>query len=616
MARRLDPAKSDAIIEFLELLMERYKDSGPNAGAAAFFLPGSGGYAFDSNFVVYRTSSCPLVSSARSFISPRSHVQPWYGDIGGPDGVARALESSIGAIEFPLELVPRGLEELTFEIERRLSLPWAQEEPIQPKRVCVVMEQGCARDMKGWWETAASLGIKLVILSTGSWWADGCGVLEDMRESFISSDMKAYDPGFWEKIVEIVKSYPHPIDGIFAPTDPYLVSVAQAAEALNLWTPGPLPFSRSTDKHATRKLLDPEGDHHFAIKSLPELDKRLASKNLIPFPVICKPAKSASSEGVYKVNNEPELRDVVARVLTLKQSVHGILVEPYVDGPEVDVNLVLLDGRLLYAEVVDEFPTMGDLVEDSSKVRFQETQALVPSHLPVGEQSAMIDDMVKVVKLQGFDTGVYHCEARVCNSSMSYTQEPGDPFPKLEPKADAPEDGKRKTYAYIHEVNARGPAQLSSASSLACRGIDLWQLQILIAVGDKLRFEALSTPFLHDEKCSTVIMTGLTRIVSQELLSSMYPGQPKYEYDNRTVDGEYDPMPHLYRKHAVTKHIVRHRSKAMHSKGLEGTGGHWIWVNEVVVCSSQDRKHTLEIVQDFTGIYQDYVKEMDRIAQE
>ena len=617
ITRKLDAAKATAAGSFLESLVAKNKEPDSERTAAVFLVSNKGGYVRDSNFMVYRTVSCPLISSASSFLAPLSKVLPWSGKLEDSNDVASALEASIGAIEFPLALISQGLEQLTFEIERRLALPWLQAEPIQPKRVLAVLQQSGAVDLKSEWETARSLGVKLVILSQGSWWADGCGVLEELRESFISIEMRAHDPELWKDIVDVIKSYPHPIDGIFAPTDPYLVSVAQAAEALGLWTPGPLPFSRSTNKHATRELLDPEGKTFFAITSLQDLDQRIASGSLIPFPVICKPAKSASSEGVYKVQNESELRDAVARVLKLDQSKHGILIEPYVDGPEVDVNLVLLDGRILYSEVVDEFPTPGDLAgdEDASTVRFQETQSLVPSHLPKAEQEAVTADMLGIVQLQGFRTGVYHCEARVCNSTMNYVLEPGATFPTLQSRKDLQSSGSLKPYAFLHEVNARGPAQLSSATTKASRGIDFWQLQMLAAIGDEARYAALATPFLHDEKCNNVILSATTSIVSQKLLTDMYPGQQISQYDNKTLAGPYDPMPELYRRHSITKYIVRHRSKAMHSKGLDGKAAEWIWVNGIVVCSPKDRKHALGIVEDFTKIYHDYVREMDEKAQ-
>lgn len=36
------------------------------------------------------------------------------------------------------------------------------------------------------------------------------------------------------------------------------------------------------------------------------------------------------------------------------------MIEPYIDGPEVDANLVLLDGEVIFFEVTDDFPKPGD----------------------------------------------------------------------------------------------------------------------------------------------------------------------------------------------------------------------------------------------------------------
>lgn len=93
-----------------------------------------------------------------------------------------------------------------------------------------------------------------MVVSSGSWWTDGCQPYEDLREAFISIDLTP-DEGLWQRIADVIESYPHHIDSVFTIDDRYLTSVAKAAEKLGLFTPGPEPFSISTDKYPTHQLI-------------------------------------------------------------------------------------------------------------------------------------------------------------------------------------------------------------------------------------------------------------------------------------------------------------------------------------------------------------------------
>jgi len=38
----------------------------------------------------------------------------------------------------------------------------------------------------------------------------------------------------------------------------------------------------------------------------------------------------------------------------------AVVVEPYVDGPEMDANIILMNGEVLFFDVSDDFPSKGD----------------------------------------------------------------------------------------------------------------------------------------------------------------------------------------------------------------------------------------------------------------
>ncbi|PNH47529.1 hypothetical protein VD0004_g735 [Verticillium dahliae] len=288
------------------------------------------------------------------------------------------------------------------------------------------------------------------------------------------------------RIAQAVRSYPEPIDGIFTSSDDYLVSVAQAAEALGLYTPGVKAFTVSTDKFYTRMFSGQDIGSTFAVKSVSELESQIGTAGdmdgKLQYPVVCKPSIGRGSEGVFRADNPDELRDAVTRILAIRDCPNGVVVEDYVEGPEVDANLVLRDGRLLFAEVVDDFPCSADTSSSSQGGTFNETQTHTPSGLPKNEQALVIEAMKQAVLLQGFRSGVFHCEARVRNSSMDYVVDPKVPFPVLQMLKTSTKANKDEPSIFLHEINARAPGMGSSTASLFSSGVDYWALQVLCAL--------------------------------------------------------------------------------------------------------------------------------------
>jgi hypothetical protein len=379
--------KASALGSFLDGLF-----SEPRFGAA-FLLPSQEGYAGHSGFVVDRLVGSVLALSPRSFLTPGVKVTPFHSTIStalrSHKALGHALEAAIGAVYLSADT---RLPDLELDLDQRLSLPWLLAERPQERRVCVVLDSVNPSVTMARWEATAALGVKVVVLSSGSWWATGSSDayhgLNHLREAFISIDLTP-DAQLWQRIVRAVSTYPHQVDGIFTPTDTYLVSVARAAQALGLPTNTPEAYSISTDKSLTRQLVDPDSTEYFMVRTEAELETRLASTQPIAFPVVCKPSFGRGSEGVFKADSAVELRRVFAKSLeACRQHPRAVLVEPYVNGPEVDANLVLRDGRLLYAEVVDDFPSPAELESQSvNGALFIESQAVGPSKLPRDEQT-------------------------------------------------------------------------------------------------------------------------------------------------------------------------------------------------------------------------------------
>merc|ERR1712039_724679 len=82
-----------------------------------------------------------------------------------------------------------------------------------------------------------------------------------------------------------------------------------------------------------------------------------------------------------------------------------LLLEQYLDGTEVDVDVVMSDGEWQYACVSDNGPTLEPY--------FNETWAVCPSLLPSTQQKALKDLSIDTVKCLGFKDGVFHVECKL-----------------------------------------------------------------------------------------------------------------------------------------------------------------------------------------------------------
>jgi len=81
-----------------------------------------------------------------------------------------------------------------------------------------------------------------------------------------------------------------------------------------------------------------------------------------------------------------------------------MMMEQYLDGPEVDVDIVLCDGKSVYNEVTDNWPTIEPY--------FQEVGANCPSVLSREQQDELIKLSVDATLSLGFTCGVFHVESK------------------------------------------------------------------------------------------------------------------------------------------------------------------------------------------------------------
>ena len=150
----------------------------------------------------------------------------------------------------------------------------------------------------------------------------------------------------------------------------------------------------------------------------------------VGFPAVLKPTGGAASIGVLRVDDAAQLlagfRRVRSELSRCVANSSGVLVqiaagepvpdgcravdcalmlEEYLDGTEIDCDVVLDEGVPVYSRITDNWPTYEPW--------FNETGDNCPSLLPPAAQAEMVTLCTGTLAALGFTTGVFHVEGKV-----------------------------------------------------------------------------------------------------------------------------------------------------------------------------------------------------------
>jgi len=330
------------------------------------------------------------------------------------------------------------------------------------------------------YEKAKSLGVHITIIDSPGSWSRGL-VEEGIIEHFVGIDFGQCSETLVPAIISELSRHNIQLDGICTFAELSLPITAKLAKSLGLPGHDPAVVTLTRDKHKVRKIIAGSGlseVRSFKIKSMDVVD---TAANHVGFPAVLKPISGADSLGVKRVNNIDELNSALeeaqeivstlvvdsgalTRLTTPTGSDCGsvqvainaksadrfikldLSLEEYLDGPEVDVDIVLFNGKCYFASVVDNGPTVEPY--------FAETWNLCPSVLSPEKQTELVNEALATLQALGFQSGVFHVEEKfTCR-------------------------GPR-----IIEVNARmggGPIRLQHKYVY---GVDLVVEQLLVAIG-------------------------------------------------------------------------------------------------------------------------------------
>jgi len=145
------------------------------------------------------------------------------------------------------------------------------------------------------------------------------------------------------------------------------------------------------------------------VRSEDELKQVLQSMQL---PVVFKPTFGSSSAFVIKAEDTEEANEVYAflrrnintQVETALSDGLEVMVEEYIDGDEVDIDMLVQHGKIKYWSMADNYKT--------EEPYFMETGMAVPSALSEEDQQDLVNMAESVLEHLGVMNGCIHFEAK------------------------------------------------------------------------------------------------------------------------------------------------------------------------------------------------------------
>lgn len=189
------------------------------------------------------------------------------------------------------------------------------------------------------------------------------------------------------------------IVGAFAVGDTLAEPTGLLCDGLGVRSPG-LRASRACRSKYLQRWYAPELSPPSLV--VPSAERDTIGLDAVAFPSVVKPASRSSSEGVVTVDDADELR----RWLSTYQEHEVALVERKVVGPELSVESLVQDGRVIFASATDKETT------DSHARTFVELAHGVPSRrAEVGD--AVLRANARLLELLRFEDGIAHSEWRI-----------------------------------------------------------------------------------------------------------------------------------------------------------------------------------------------------------
>ncbi|MBP6703405.1 MAG: ATP-grasp domain-containing protein [Vicinamibacteria bacterium] len=293
--------------------------------------------------------------------------------------------------------------------------------PLEGKRLLVVL--GSYRSKRHIYEHARDLGVRLVVLDGPGHWAGRAEDADGVIERHLAVDLAPFST-FVERAVAAVAESGSAVDGVGTIDEFAGGFAARIAERLGLSFHTVEAADLARDKHRVRKVCAAAGipGPRFArIESASDLE---TAASVTSFPAVLKPVRGVGSVQAFRVRDTGELRAAHTRILAEVGDDRGgprenlssdrdwfalmwsgaphLTLESWIEGKKYDVDLVLDEGRVVYAHATDDLEPCG----------LRDVRRVAPSGLDPVDEVQMIDHAADCVRAIGFRRGAFNVEVK------------------------------------------------------------------------------------------------------------------------------------------------------------------------------------------------------------
>lgn len=250
------------------------------------------------------------------------------------------------------------------------------------------------------------LGYELIILNTSVNWARGYAA------HWILADTTDHDAclravhAFFKRRPELRP------DGALTFWDDDVLLAARVTDALDVVG---IPFEvarRARDKHLFRAFCRDNGLPHPGYAMLDPSGDVVEAVRDLEFPLVVKPIFGSSSSFVIRVDDAESLRETVAYIaanisVEVEPALYAgteIMAEEYIDGNEVDIDILLQNGKFKFWSISDNDATREPY--------FVETGQCIPSRLSRTQQEDLVAMAEEMLERLGVVNGCIHFEAK------------------------------------------------------------------------------------------------------------------------------------------------------------------------------------------------------------
>lgn len=187
-------------------------------------------------------------------------------------------------------------------------------------------------------------------------------------------------------------------------TDMPMRALAYACEQLGLVGPNETTAVLATDKGAMIKAFENGNVSHPAYRVISKGTDLKLNYDQIMFPVITKPTDNSGSRGIMLVRSKEEFEEAVD-YSSLNGRTGEVIVEEYMEGPEVSVEVMVINGTPHVLQITDKLTTGAP--------HFVEIGHSQPSRLPEKVKEQISELVKQAVRAIQYRDGAAHAEVIV-----------------------------------------------------------------------------------------------------------------------------------------------------------------------------------------------------------